>query len=127
MTNTEKRTGKKKVSKYKKKLAEKLRKLKTNFLTYYSKLPIQKLAAESIGVHENTVINWKIKDKKFCDQTTSAKSQWALVKVDKVKSVEWLLERVMKDHFAEKKELELGASEDLKAFLDRVAERHKNP
>lgn len=42
--------------------------LKDSFLEYYSKLPIQKLAAEFIGKDEDTITNWKKKDKKFSDQ-----------------------------------------------------------
>lgn len=98
-----------------------LSKLKTQFLDYYRELPIQKLAARFIGVHENTITNWKKKDKKFCDQVGSAESQWALDTSRKVKSAEWLLERIMKDHFVEKKDLEIGSSEKLESALDRLA------
>ncbi len=85
-------------------------------------LPIQKLAAEFSGVHENTIVNWKEKDKPFCNQIGIAKSQWALDNVGKVKSKEWLLERVMKDHFAEKKEVEHDVNPTIQAALDRMAE-----
>jgi hypothetical protein len=42
-------------------------------LWYYSKLPVQKLAAEYIGRDEDTIIRWKKSDKKFADQVASAK------------------------------------------------------
>ena len=110
-------------SKRKSKLDRRKSILKRKFLEYYAKLPIQKLAADFIGVHENTIINWKNEDKKFCDQIASAKSQWALDTVGKVKSKEWLLERVMKDHFGEVKVEENSQNKRLEEFLDSVAER----
>jgi len=38
-----------------------LSKLKREFLKYYRSLPIQKLAAEFIGKHEDTITDWKKK------------------------------------------------------------------
>jgi hypothetical protein len=80
---------------------------KEKFLEYYRQLPIQKLAADFIGVSENTITNWKKEDIEFCDQINSAKSQWALDNSKRVKSKEWLLERVMNEHFKERKEVEV--------------------
>ncbi len=101
--------------------AEELSKFKLQFLNYYSKLPIQKLAAEFIGKDENTIIRWKKKDKKFADHLASTKSTWALEKVGKVKSNEWLLERILKEHFVEKKEVDSTTSIRLEATLDRMS------
>ena len=114
---TEKRIYPHKSSKYKRQLSA----LKIKFLEYYAKLPIQKLAAESIGKSEDWVVDQKKKDTKFAHQIASAKSAWALYNASLVKSKEWLLERVMKDHFAEKKEVEHEASSELQAALDRMA------
>lgn len=97
-----------------------LSKLKSEFLAYYSKLPIQKLAADFVGKDEDTIIRWKKNDKGFADQVASAKSAWALENAGKVKSKEWLLERIMKEHFAERKELEIGASEKIEEMVDRL-------
>lgn len=80
-------------------------KLKTRFLEYYRILPIQKLAANNIARNEDTITDWKKADQDFSDQIDIAKSEWAKDKTSRVKSKEWLLERVMKDHFAERKEL----------------------
>lgn len=77
--------------------------LKAKYLDYYSKLPIQKLAADFIGKDEDTIIRWKKDDMSFADQVASAKSAWALEKASKVKSTEWLLERVLNEHFTEKR------------------------
>lgn len=96
-------------------------KLKAAFLEYYAKLPIQKLAAEFIGKDEDTIIRWKNKDRKFADRLASAKSAWALENASMVKSKEWLLERIMKEHFSEKKEVEIGASGKIEEALDRLA------
>lgn len=74
--------------------------LKQKFLEYFAKLPIQKLAADYIGKSEDTICDWKNADPEFSNQIATAKSEWALDKVGKVRSKEWLLERIMKDHFA---------------------------
>lgn len=96
-------------------------KLKRKFLEYYAKLPIQRLAAESIGRNEDSIILWKKKDSGFSDLMNKTKAEWALSKSNQVKSVEWLLERVMKDHFAERKEVEIGVEGRLEEALDRIA------
>lgn len=107
----------KKSSKHSKELS----KLKIRFIEYYSKLPIQKLAAEFIGKSEDSICDWKNNDKNFANQITSAKSAWALEKAGKVRSVEWLLERVMKEHFSESVKVEHGVNEKLEAALDKIS------
>lgn len=64
----------KKSSKHTKQLSN----LKRKFLEYYAKLPIQKLAAEFIEKSEDTICDWKNKDKNFANQIASAKSVLAL-------------------------------------------------
>lgn len=93
--------------------------LKIKFLEYYRNLPIQKLAAKFIGVHENTILNWKAKDKEFCDQIGMAKSQWVLIKTQKVRP-EWLLERLINDHFGKKQKADSPINEELEAALERL-------
>ena len=78
--------------------------IKEKFLEYYADLPIQKLAAHFAGISENTVLNWKKEDKDFCDQINSAKSQWARINSKKVRSKEWLLERIFRKTFAPPKQ-----------------------
>lgn len=75
-------------------------KLKEKFLKYYRQLPVQKLAAASIGKDETTIFRWKESDADFANQIDSARANWALSKTKGVKSDEWLLERIIKDHFA---------------------------
>jgi len=77
---------------------------KAKYLAYYRKLPIQKLAAAHVSRDEDTIIRWRKQDSDFADQVEIAKSDWAMEKVSSVRSKEWLLERIMKDHFAERKE-----------------------
>lgn len=96
-------------------------KLKLEFLTYFKKLPIQKLAAESIGKDEDTITNWKKTDPSFRMLLAKAKSEWALQNVSKVKSSEWLLQRVMKEHFVEAKNSDLEVNNKIEIFLDRVS------
>ncbi len=95
--------------------------LKKKFIEYYSKLPIQKLGAEFIGKNEDTIIRWKKNDKRFADQVASAKSAWALENASLVKSKEWLLERIMKEHFAESVKVEHGFDKEIEEAFDRQA------
>jgi hypothetical protein len=81
--------------------------LKVKFLEYYRQLPVQKLAAAHIGRSEDTITDWKKTDSDFSDQIDEAKSEWALRNVKGVRSKEWLLERVLHEHFADKKKLDL--------------------
>ena len=114
-------TTKRKTITVKSKAQNKLAKQKVKFLEYYGKLPIQKLAASSIGKDEDTIIRWKNADADFADQTQVAKAEWALAKSKEVKSVEWLLERVMKDHFSQKIEEEHSVNAELEEALERIA------
>lgn len=113
-------TKQKMIYKKSSKHTKQLSKFKKQFLEYYSKLPIQKLAAEFIGKHEDTITDWKKKDKRFSDQVASAKSEWALENVKQVKSKEWLLERVMRDHFGENVKAEHSVNQELEAALERM-------
>ena len=119
MPKTEKRKAKYRTSAKKKR---QYLKLKADFLTYFRQLPIQKLAAGFIGKSEDAITDWKNKDKQFSDQIASAKSAWALDNVGMVKSKEWLLERIMNEHFGEKREVEHSLSEELQQALERMAQ-----
>ncbi len=77
----------------------KITELKVKFLEYYRQLPMIRLAAGKIGRDEDTVMRWRALDADFAEQMASAKSDWALQKSKSVKSDEWLLERVLRDHF----------------------------
>ena len=90
-------------------------KLKHTYLEYYRTLPVQKLAGEYIGKSENTIIRWKDADDDFANQMSHAKAEWAKAREGKVKSEEWLLERVLKDHFSQRSELTGKDGKDLPA------------
>ena len=111
-------TKQKRASKKSLKHIRELSKLKSKFIEYFSELPIQKLAAKFIGKSENTICNWKKNDKRFSDRLLKAKSQWALDNARSVKSKEWLLERIMKEHFGESVKVEFGLGDQVKQALD---------
>jgi hypothetical protein len=79
--------------------------LKAKFLEYYKELPVQKLAGESIGRDEDTICRWKKEDTEFADQISEARAEWAKRLSKGVRSKEWLLERVIKDHFSPRQEV----------------------
>src|SRR3990167_4693786 len=78
--------------------------LKDKFLEYFRNLPVLKLAAGWIGRTDDTITNWKKDDTWFSEQIDIAKSEWAQKTAKQVRSKEWLLERVLHDHFKERKE-----------------------
>lgn len=107
-------------------MKEELRKEKKRlFIEYFSQLPVQKLGAEFINVHVDTITDWKKADPEFSEQVGRAKTEWALRVSKQVRSKEWLLERVMKDHFAERKEL-VGSDGNsiLVEIVDPKKEKH---
>jgi hypothetical protein len=116
MTKTEKPKVKKKTSR-----KPKINKLQAKFLEYFRVVPIQKYAAAHIGRSEDTITDWKAQNSDFSDQIEKAKADFVKDKLGGVKSNEWILERLFKDHFAERKEFEMGASEKLEEALDRIA------
>lgn len=97
---------------------------KLKFLSYYKDLPVQKLAAGFIGVHEDTIVNWKKEDTDFSDHIELAKSEWVMKTAKRVRNPEWLLERLIKDHFTQKLEVELSDPEEhFKKVNDLINEK----
>ena len=92
--------------------------LKAKFLEYYRDLPVQKLAAEFIGKCEDTITDWKKADSDFSDQIMMARATWAMKASKGIRSKEWLLERVMRDHFSPRSEL-TGANSDPLVIVTR--------
>lgn len=97
----------------KKTKTDKNKALKARFLEYFAELPVQKLAAAYIGKDETTIINWKNADSNFSNQIDLAKAEWARKKVKGVRSNEWVLERILKDHFAPRQEVTGADGESL--------------
>lgn len=75
---------------------------KQMFLEYFKDVPIQSLAANYIGVCEDTITDWKKSDSDFSDCIDRLKAEYARNNLNDVKSTEWKLERVMNDHFGQK-------------------------
>jgi|GEM_PF-1401884 len=100
---------------------QRLTKLQQKFLEYFRDVPIQKYAAAHVGRREDTIIDWKSKNSNFSDQIEEAKANFVKNKLGGVKSNEWILERLFKDHFAEKTEVELGLNGEIQKALDRLA------
>lgn len=73
--------------------------LKEKYLAYFLTLPIQKLAADHIGRSPDTIQNWMKDDTEFSAKIASAKAEFAQKLVRSVRSKEWLLERIMREHF----------------------------
>jgi hypothetical protein len=95
--------------------------VKRKFLEYFKDLPIQKLAADHVGVHQDTVTDWKKQSPAFAKKVQELKAAWAMKHVGMVKKQEWLLERILKEEFAERKEVDL-TSEKLDKALDRLSD-----
>jgi len=81
--------------------------LKIKYLEYYAVLPIQKLGAEYIGRSADTIQNWMKEDGKFSAQAGLLKAEWAQKTAKRVRNPEWLLERIMNDHFSQKSNLDI--------------------
>lgn len=105
---------------------EQIPELKAKFLEYYADLPIQKLAAGWIRRDEDTIARWKKDDAEFAGAITEARSAWARSKVHRVRSTEWLLERIAKDEFAERTEITGKEGKDLPAPILGGASVHPN-
>jgi hypothetical protein len=78
---------------------------KIKFLRYYAKLPILKLAGESVGITSDTVSIWRSEDPDFSEEIDNLHAAYALSHSNQVKSPEWLLERVYREHYSPRTEL----------------------
>jgi len=93
---------------------------KKKFLEYYADVPVQKIAASYVNVTEETIINWKKEDLDFSNQIEYLGGEWIRKNVKEVKSREWLLERLFRQHFSERKEITGADGKDLPAPLIRL-------
>lgn len=83
------------------------------FLQYFADVPVQKIGASYIGVSEDTIIDWKKADPVFASQIDFLQGEWIRKNVKEVKSREWLLERLFRQHFSERKEITGADGKDL--------------
>lgn len=86
---------------------------KKRFLEYFADVPVQKIASSYIGVDEDTILNWKKADSVFSDQIEFLQGEWIRKNIKEVKSREWLLERLFRQHFSERKEITGADGKDL--------------
>ena len=94
---------------------------KKRFLEYFARLPIIKLASDYAGIDPHTATNWQEKDKKFLQEMKLLRSNWADNNVHGVRNKEWLLERIMSEHFRQVSEIEHGTTNELSEALDRLS------
>lgn len=87
--------------------------LKDAYIEYYKEIPIQRLAAGSIGRSEDTIINWRKSDAEFSERVEKAEAEFARLNMRKIRSSEWKLERVLKHTFAQRSELTGKEGKDL--------------
>ena len=92
--------------------------LKLKFLEYYKRLPNQALAADKIGKSEDTISDWKKADANFSDQIQIARANWAMSRTERIRNNEWLLERILKDHFSARNEVTGKEGKDLKGLIN---------
>lgn len=78
--------------------------LKEKYLEYYRKVPMQKFAAAYIGKSEETIIRWRKADADFDNCVSLAKANFVSEKINKIRSNEWILERVIKGDFSPRQE-----------------------
>jgi hypothetical protein len=88
-------------------------KKKELFKQYYRQLPIIKLCAGKIGVHKTTVYNWLEEDTTFATQLEELKYEFAMENLPQVKNREWVLERILREHFTPRTEITGKDGKDL--------------
>ena len=86
---------------------------KQEFKKYYRQLPIIKLCAGKIGVHRDTVYKWLDSDSAFYTQLEELKYEFAMENLPQVKNREWVLERILREHFTPRTEITGKDGKDL--------------
>lgn len=82
--------------------------LKKSFLGYYRTVPVKRYAAAHVGRSEDAVRSWEREDSDFSAQINKLKSAYILKNIKKIKSPEWLLERLVRDTFSPKSDLAIS-------------------
>src|SRR3954451_25178314 len=101
---------------------ERIARLKLEYLEYYRELPVQKLAAASIGRSDDTIIAWRGSDPDFSAQVQQARAAWALKKTKRVDDT-WLLERVLREEFTPRLDVVVSPGQD--QTLEQLVEARK--
>jgi len=92
--------------KYDETIAERQAKQKEDVVAYFAEIPIYKHAAAFAGIHEDTLALWRKEDAEFSDRLEKARAEFVR-RYGKRSRPEFLLERLDKDNFAEKKTVTL--------------------
>lgn len=74
-------------------------------IDYYAEVPVFKYTAMAVGVDRDTLLDWRKKDPAFSARLLRARADWVKKHVRKARH-EFNLERLEKEIFAERKELE---------------------
>ncbi len=77
---------------------------KAKFLEYMKIVPIQKYAAASIAVDENTVSRWKAEDEEFGDAVEAARAAYLTENLPQIKDKSWPIERMFRESFSPPKQ-----------------------
>ena len=80
-------------------------KVKEDYLLYLEDVPKHKWASKAVRISEDTSKRWRDEDKDFADRCEQVLSSWVRKNLKKSKP-EFQLERLLKDDFSEKKEVE---------------------
>ena len=100
-------------------------KLKEEYVHYYTDVPVQKYAAMYIGRDEDTIIRWRKEDVKFADAVQRAKAEWVRKRVIATKA-EFALERLEKDIFSQKVEVDTNIASNADEGLPSATNPHVN-
>ncbi len=110
-------------TKPKNKATNKIALLKVEYLKYYRRLPLQKLAAARIGRSPDAVSVWMKADADFSTACRNARAEYLMDQADGAQTErggrQFLLKNIDREHFGE--QVTIGATEELTALIDRVS------
>jgi hypothetical protein len=87
--------------------------LKEKFLVYFKDVPMQRFASMYIGRDEDTISRWKNEDTDFAERIANLKAEYVQNNLKDVKNIEWRLERMFKQEFAQRTEVTGADGKDL--------------
>jgi len=106
--------------------AEKKR-LQEKAIASHRELPVYKYTAMAIGVHIETLINWRKEDSKFSNQLQEARVEWVKKKAHKARA-EFTLERLEREVFAPPtQEIEVKGETAVDKIIDAYLKMTNDP
>lgn len=97
---------------------------KEAYLAYIESVPIHKWACKAVKISQKTSERWRKDDQDFDDQCEARIATW-VGKTLKQAKAEFKLERIMKDDFAERKELTGAEGQSLQIEIIEATDRKK--